>query len=58
MKMLKLYESDLLEKLADDLVDLHKVGGIELESWENALELVEYFYNTYHTVTIGKKKIK
>jgi hypothetical protein len=48
----------LLEKLAEDLVDLHKVGGIELESWENALELVEYFYNTYHKVTIGKKKIK
>jgi len=58
MKTLKLYESELLEKLADDLVDMHIATAIELESWENALELVELFYNTYHTVTIGKKKIQ
>jgi Tat protein secretion system quality control protein TatD with DNase activity len=56
--MLKLYESELLEKIADDLVEMHNATGIELQSWENALELVELFYNTYHTVTIGKKKIK
>jgi len=58
MKMLKLYESELLERLADDLVEMHNATGIELQSWENALELVELFYNTYHTVTIGKKKIQ
>jgi len=58
MKTLKLYESELLERLADDLVEMHNATGIELQSWENALELVELFYNTYHTVTIGKKKIQ
>ena len=51
------YSTDLLERLADDLVEMHNATGIELQSWENALELVELFYNTYHTVTIGKKKI-
>ena len=48
----------LLEALADDLVEMHNATGIELQCWENALDFVEFFYNTYHTVTIGKKKIK
>ena len=48
----------LLEKLADEFVDLHRVGGIELEHWDTALKLVEQFYNVYPKVTIGKKKIK
>ena len=46
------------EKLADELVELHRVGGIELEQWATALKLVEHFYNVYTNVTIGKKKIK
>lgn len=48
----------LLEKLAEELVDLHKVGGIELEHWDTAQKLVEQFYNVYPSVTIGSKKIK
>jgi Tat protein secretion system quality control protein TatD with DNase activity len=59
MKMtLKLYESELLEKLADDLVEMHNATGIELQYWDTALKFVEQFYNVYPQVTIGKKKIK
>lgn len=56
--MLKLYESEIIEKLADDLVEMHNATGIELEHWDNALRLVELFYNVYPSITIGKKKIK
>jgi hypothetical protein len=55
---LKLYESELLEKLADDLVEMHNATGIELQYWDTALKFVEQFYNVYPQVTIGKKKIK
>jgi len=55
---LKLYESELLEQLADDLVEMHNATGIELQYWDTALKFVELFYNTYPSVTIGKKKIK
>lgn len=48
----------LLEKLADDLVEMHNDTAIELQYWENALRFVEHFYNVYTNVTIGKKKIK
>lgn len=54
---LKLYESELLEQLADDLVEMHNATGIELQYWDTALKFVELFYNTYPQVTIGKKKI-
>jgi Tat protein secretion system quality control protein TatD with DNase activity len=55
---LKLYESELLEQLADDLVEMHNATGIELQYWDTALKFVEQFYNVYPSVTIGKKKIK
>ena len=55
---LKLYESELLEQLADDLVEMHNATGIELQYWDTALKFVEQFYNVYPQVTIGKKKIK
>jgi hypothetical protein len=58
MMTLKLYESELLEQLADDLVELHNATGIELQYWDTALKFVEQFYNVYPQVTIGKKKIK
>lgn len=56
--MLKLYESELLEQLADDLVEMHNATGIELQYWDTALKFVELFYNTYPSVVIGKKKIQ
>jgi Tat protein secretion system quality control protein TatD with DNase activity len=58
MKMLKLYESELIEQLADDLVEMHNATGIELQYWDTALKFVEQFYNVYPQVTIGKKKIR
>jgi Tat protein secretion system quality control protein TatD with DNase activity len=58
MMTLKLYESELLEQLAEDLVEMHNATGIELQYWDTALKFVEQFYNVYPQVTIGKKKIK
>ena len=58
MSSYELYESDLLEQLADDLVEMHNATGIELQYWDTALKFVEHFYNVYPQVTIGKKKIK
>ena len=43
---------NLIEKLADDLVELHNVGGIELEQWQTAYEFVKIYYNTEEMVQI------
>jgi hypothetical protein len=48
----------LIETLADELVELHTVGGIELEQWDTAYQLVKRFYHTEELVEIrigGKK---
>ena len=42
----------LIKKLADELVELHQHGGIELESWETAYNLVKLFYNTEEVIEI------
>lgn len=49
----------LASKLADDLVELHNVGGIELEQWDTALEFVKIYYNVEEVVEIriGSKKV-
>ena len=49
---------NLLSTLADDFVELHTVGGIELEHWETAHKFVKLFYNTEEIVEIriGSKK--
>ena len=52
---LKLLER-IAEKLAADLVQMHKDTAIELQYWEHALRLVDYFYNTYSSVEIGAKR--
>jgi len=54
--MNKEIDPKLLEKLADDLVEMHEATGIELENWDNALRLVEVFYNVYPRIFIGAKK--
>jgi hypothetical protein len=43
-------------RLADDLVEMHSVGAIELEYWETARLLVEQFYDVHTKVMIGAKK--
>jgi hypothetical protein len=59
-KRTKMIDTDnpLLQTLADDFVDLHKVGGIELEQWETAYNFVKHFYHTeeYVQIVIGGKK--
>lgn len=48
----------LLERLAFEIVDLHNVGGIELEQWDTAYQFIKNFYNTEEMVqiVIGSKK--
>jgi hypothetical protein len=49
----------LASQLADDLVELHNVGGIELEQWQTAYEFVKIYYNTEEIVqiVIREKKV-
>jgi hypothetical protein len=49
---------ELLNELAYHFVDLHNVGGIELEQWDTAYQFVKHFYNTEEVVEIriGSKK--
>jgi hypothetical protein len=49
----------LASQLADDLVELHNVGGIELEHWNTAYEFVKIYYNTEEMVqiVIREKKV-
>lgn len=37
---------NILSTLADDFVDLHKCGGIELEQWQTAYNFVKIYYKT------------
>jgi hypothetical protein len=54
----KMDYKSLASQLADDLVELHNVGGIELEQWQTAYEFVKIYYNTEEVVEIriGSKK--
>ena len=51
-------KDELLNELAYHFVDLHNVGGIELEQWDTAYQFVKHFYNTEEMVqiVIGSKK--
>ena len=51
-----LNSDELLERLADELVEMHKGTFIELGTWETAREIVERFYEVYVIVAIGNKK--
>jgi hypothetical protein len=42
----------LLNELAEHFVELHGVGGIELEQWETAYKFVKHFYHTEEMVQI------
>jgi hypothetical protein len=50
MEIQKMYGT--IKKLADELVEMHGCGAIELESWETAYSLVKLFYNTEEVVQI------
>ena len=51
-----LSNEELMERMAEDLVQMHFETGIDLGYWETGLELVSRFYNTGIEVTIGEKK--
>ncbi len=53
-----LTNDELLERMADDLVQTHLEEGIDLGYWETALEVVERFYYTNVKVSIISKKEK
>jgi len=42
----------LLNELAEHFVELHGVGGIELEQWETAYKFIKHFYHTEEIVQI------
>lgn len=46
----------LARRVADDLVEMHKATGIELESWDNAKRLVNLFYYVDSKVVVGDKR--
>ena len=55
----KMDYKNLASQLADDLVELHNVGGIELEQWQTAYEFVKIYYHTEEMVqiVIREKKV-
>jgi len=42
----------VVARLAEDLVEMHSVGAIELEQWNTAYEFVKHFYHTEEMVQI------
>lgn len=52
----QLNNDELLQRMAQDLVEMHEQTAIDLGYWETALEVVERFYNVFVDVTIGGKK--
>lgn len=52
----KLTDRELLERMAEDLVEMHKDTGIDLGYWETGREIVERFYNITNYLEIGDKK--
>jgi len=53
----QLNNDELLQRMAQDLVEMHEQTAIDLGYWETALEVVERFYNVFVDVTISGKKI-
>jgi hypothetical protein len=51
-----LNNDELLQRLADELVQAHNETGIDLGYWETAREVVERFYSVKVKLTITKKK--
>lgn len=53
-----LTNDELLELIADELVQTHIETGIDLAYWATAREIVERFYEVTTTVEIFNKKVK
>lgn len=46
----------LTRRVVDDLIEMHSVGAIELEQWDNAKRLVNLFYHVNTQVVVGGKR--
>lgn len=56
MKYVKhLNNDELLERIADDLAQMHLEGGIDLAYWETGFEIVGRYYYTSIGVEINGK---
>lgn len=51
-----LTNDQLLERMAEDLMQMHIDTAIDLGYWETALEVVSRFYKVGIEVAIGDKK--
>lgn len=52
-----LTKDELLERLADELAQMHKDTYIDLGSWETARELVDRYYRVVTIVEIKGKRV-
>jgi hypothetical protein len=52
-----LTKDELLERLADELAEMHKGTYIDLGSWETARELVDRYYRVVTMVEIKGKRV-
>jgi hypothetical protein len=53
-----LTNDELLERMADELVNMHKGKFIDLLYWETAFEITERFYETNSVITFRRKENK
>lgn len=51
-----LNKTELLERMADELVDMHIGGYIDLLHWQTALEIAERFYFVDAKIDFTKKE--
>lgn len=51
-----LSNDELLQRMADDLVEMHNDTGIDLGYWETAKEVVERFYWVTTEVVVHDKR--
>lgn len=53
----QLTKDELLERLADELAEMHRGTYIDLGSWETARELVDRYYRVVTIVEIKGKRV-
>lgn len=51
-----LSNNELLKRMADELIDMHKQTAIDLAYWETAFEIVERFYFTNVSIEFKGEK--
>ena len=50
--------TELVARMADEFVEMHQEGYIDLLHWETALEIVERCYNVDAKIVFSKKENK